>query len=159
MVDTKADLILHPIRIRIITELLRAEMSPQQLAKLLSDVPQATLYRHINKLEDANILEVISETPIRGTVEKVYGVVAGASRLSPDDIKTMSAEEHLHYFMTFAASLIGDFTRFIEQVEPDDPSVLSGAMQYSKALFYLSDDEALEINKAIAEMAQKAYEN
>lgn len=159
MSDSKADLILHPIRMRIITELMRAEMSPQQIAKQLPDIAQATLYRHINTLAQADILEVVSETPIRGTVEKVYRVVAGASRLSPDDIQNMSAEEHIHYFTTFAASLIGDFVRFVEHTPLDDPAIVSGNMTYSKAIFYLSDDEISEINTLLAEMVQKAFQN
>ncbi len=159
MNDSKADLILHPIRMRIITELMRAEMSPQQIAKQLPDIPQATLYRHINTLAESDILEIVSETPIRGTVEKVYRVVAGASRLSPDDIQSMSADEHIHYFTTFAASLIGDFVRFVEHTAPDDPAVINGNMSYSKASFYLSDEEASEISSMLTEAVQKAYKN
>ena len=159
MSDSKADIILHPIRMRIITELMHNDMTPQALAKLLPDIPQATLYRHINTLTESDILEVTSETPIRGTVEKVYRVVAGASRLTPDEIQAMSGEEHIHYFTTFAASLIGDFVRFVENTSQNDPDITRGNMSYSKALFHLSDNEALELNQAITKLVQEAITN
>ena len=159
MSNNKADILLHPIRIRIITELMRGDMSPQQVAKQLSDIPQATLYRHINTLFEANILEVVSETPIRGTVEKVYRVVSGAGRLTPGDIQNLSAEEHIQYFTTFATSLIGDFIRFVEHAEPDDPDVLKGNMSYSKSIFYLSDEEATALKTSITEALLAANQN
>lgn len=159
MSDSKADIILHPIRMRIITELMHQDMTPQQLAKQLPDIAQATLYRHINTLTENNILEVTSETPIRGTVEKVYRVIAGAGRLTPTEIQDMSADEHIHYFTTFAASLIGDFVRFVEKTPQDDSDIIKGNMSYSKAFFYLSDDEAEKLNQAVTELVQKALNN
>lgn len=159
MSNSKADIILHPIRMRIITELIRKDMTSQELAKYLPDIPQATLYRHIKTLTDNDVLEVISETPIRGTVEKVYGLIAGAGRLTPDEIQNMSADEHIHYFTTFAASLIGDFVRFVENTPQNDPDIMRNNMSYSKALFYLSDDEALELNQTITTLVQKALTN
>lgn len=159
MNQSKADILLHPIRIRIITELIRQDLSPQRLAKLLPDIPQATLYRHINTLAEADILEIVSETPIRGTVEKVYRMREGAGRLSPDEIQDLSAEEHVQYFTTFAASLIGDFTRFIENTDKDDPDILSGNLSYSKTLFYLSDEEVNRLRETIASALQAALKN
>jgi len=159
MSQSKVDLVLHPIRMRIITELMRQEMSPQQLAKQLPDIAQATLYRHINTLAENNILEIVSETQIRGTVEKVYRTATNAGRLSQDDIQNMSDEEHVRYFTTFAASLIGDFIRFVENASQNDPDVLSGNMSYSKAIFHLSEDEAAELKKTITDAFQKAYQN
>lgn len=42
---TKVDLLLHPVRLRVVQALLGQEMTPQQLVDALGDVPQATLYR------------------------------------------------------------------------------------------------------------------
>ncbi len=159
MSESKADIILHPIRMRIITELMNQDMTPQEISKQLPDIAQATLYRHINTLTENNILEVVSETPIRGTVEKVYSLIAGAGRLTPKEIQNMSGEEHIHYFTTFAASLIGDFVRFVENSSQDDPDVIRGNMSYSKAFFYLSEDEAQELNQAVTQLVQKALSN
>ena len=159
MSQSKVDLVLHPIRMRIITELMRQDMSPQQLAKQMPDIAQATLYRHINALADGNILEVVSETPIRGTVEKVYRVITGAGRLSQDEIQAMSSEEHVRYFTTFAASLIGDFIRFVENASQNNTGVIGGNVGYRKMIFHLSEEEATELRKTITDAFQKAYRN
>ena len=56
--NTKADLVLHPIRIRILMALAGEHRTSQQLADNLRDIPQATLYRHIARLAKAGIIEV-----------------------------------------------------------------------------------------------------
>ena len=54
MIETR-DLLLHPIRLRIVQALVGEPMTPLQLKDRLADVPQATLYRHINQLADVAI--------------------------------------------------------------------------------------------------------
>ena len=49
---TKVDLILHPIRMRILMALSGSQKTSQQLADDLRDVPQATLYRLVAELRD-----------------------------------------------------------------------------------------------------------
>ena len=59
MTSPSADLLLHPIRLRILVGLLGRPMTAQQLGEVLEDVPQATLYRQLNKLAQAGVLEVV----------------------------------------------------------------------------------------------------
>ena len=48
---TKAvNLILHPVRLRIIQTLVRRERNTQHIADTLPDVPVSSLYRHIRML-------------------------------------------------------------------------------------------------------------
>ena len=55
-----AELIFHPVRLRVIVALARSTpMTAQQLAEVLGDVPPATLYRHLNKLLVGGILRVV----------------------------------------------------------------------------------------------------
>ncbi|UHA58283.1 helix-turn-helix domain-containing protein [Metabacillus litoralis] len=73
--DSKAKLILHPVRMKIVQTLIGSkEYTVQQIAARLTDVPQATLYRHLNKLLEAEVLKVVKENQIRGTVEKIYAL-------------------------------------------------------------------------------------
>jgi DNA-binding transcriptional ArsR family regulator len=74
MVDSKVDLILHPIRMRIIMALAGERWTARQIAAALPDVAQATLYRHINALAEGGILRIVEERPVRGMVEKVYAL-------------------------------------------------------------------------------------
>ena len=65
------DLLLHPIRIRIIQALLDGSaLTTKQLKLQLTDVPSASLYRHVAMLADAGVLVVTGERPVRGQYKK-----------------------------------------------------------------------------------------
>ncbi|HYT79398.1 MAG TPA: helix-turn-helix domain-containing protein, partial [Actinomycetota bacterium] len=69
----RADLLLHPVRLRILKAFLgdRA-LTTSQLAAELDDVPAGSLYRHVALLTKAGILQVVAERRIRGAVERTY---------------------------------------------------------------------------------------
>ena len=57
---TTADLLLHPVRLRIVQAFLgdRA-LTTSDLAAELADIPPASLYRHVARLVDAGVLAVV----------------------------------------------------------------------------------------------------
>jgi len=66
---------LNPVRVRIIQELAaRQTMTATELCEKLSDVPRTTLYRHINTLLEYNLLVVVSEKKIRGSLERTLSL-------------------------------------------------------------------------------------
>lgn len=77
-----AEVVMNPIRQRIFQYFLLHETGTvKDLKKALSDIPNASLYRHIKILADHSILIVVGENRIRGTVESVY-------RLNKDALAT-----------------------------------------------------------------------
>src|SRR5581483_2682823 len=50
MPTTKAMLITHPVRARILTALMGRPLTTQQIAALLPDIPLPSLYRHVRTL-------------------------------------------------------------------------------------------------------------
>jgi predicted ArsR family transcriptional regulator len=136
--ESKADLILHPIRMQVIQALMTAgRLTPQQIAERLQTVPQATLYRHLNKLAAAGLITVAAERPNRGTVEKVYALAEAANPALLDGEKATPAE-HQRYFLSFIAKLLGDFGQYIgqEQARP-----MQDGLTYRQAHLQLSDQE------------------
>ena len=68
-----AEVVMNPVRQRIFQYfLLHKTGTVKELKKALPDVPNASLYRHINILSDYSILIVGGENRIRGTVESIY---------------------------------------------------------------------------------------
>ena len=68
-----AEVVMNPVRQRIFQYFLLHETgTAKELKKALPDIPNASLYRHINILADHSILMVVGENRIRGTVESVY---------------------------------------------------------------------------------------
>ncbi|HZK84591.1 MAG TPA: helix-turn-helix domain-containing protein [Desulfosporosinus sp.] len=142
MKDTKPDLILHPIRMKIILAFAGQHMTTQELAERLQDVPQATLYRHLGKLTKGGVLQIVEERPIRGTIEKVYALPDNNAILTVEDLAEASAEDHMRYFTQFVTSLIGDFGRYIGQ---ENPNYEADGIGYRQVPLNLTDEELKEM--------------
>jgi DNA-binding transcriptional ArsR family regulator len=113
----------------------------------LGDVPPATLYRHINRLSEAGVLELVAERRVRGTLEKVYTLGQQGASLDPQEFAALSREDHLRYFTTFVATLLDDFSRYVKNAQPFD--VLVDGVGYHKVPLELSDEEFAEVAKGI----------
>lgn len=139
MAASRADLILHPVRMRLLATLARRQLTARQLSELLPDVPQATLYHHLGTLTRAGLLRVVSERQVRGTIEKLYALADDHTTLSPADLANVSRDDHLRYFTMFVTTLLGDFARYLQQDAPID--LYADGAGYREIPFYLSDDE------------------
>ena len=143
----RADLILHPVRLRIIVAFARGRrLTPQQVAAVLPDVPQATLYRQIERLYRGGALAVAAERPVRGAVERTYVLAEGGASLSPDDLARSSREDHLGYFTAFAAGLVAQFEEYLERSEAD---LLKDGVGYRQVVLNLTDQEVSEMAVAL----------
>lgn len=81
MKDTYIDACLNPVRQRILQVLIeKKEASAVQILEVLTDIPRASLYRHIKILADAGVIEAVREVPKRGSVEKFYALAASTRR-------------------------------------------------------------------------------
>jgi hypothetical protein len=143
----RADLILHPVRLRIIVAFARGRrLTPQQVAALLPDVSQATLYRQIERLYRGGALAVAAERPVRGAVERTYVLAEGGASLSPDELAKSSREDHLGYFTAFAAGLVAQFEEYLERSEVD---LLKDGVGYRQVVLNLTDEEVSEMAVAL----------
>src|SRR3712207_9495280 len=75
-----ADLLLHPVRLRIVQAFLGDRtLTTADLRTELTDVPAATLYRHVGVLAEAGVLVVVGERGVRRAAERGYRLVAYAA--------------------------------------------------------------------------------
>lgn len=156
MKDTKAKLILHPVRMKIIQLLVNGKrMTVQKFAERMKDVPQATLYRQLNKLLEADLIQVVEEHQIRGTVEKVYALKEQTIH-SQEDILRLSKEEHLNLFFTFQAQLMGQYEKYLEQ---EDIDLIKDGVTYRVANVYVTDEEYRELITNMASLLKKVLSN
>lgn len=119
MATRRSDTLLHPVRLRIVLAAAGDEVTTAAIAERLPDVPQATLYRHIAKLADAGILEVVSERQARGAVEKTYRVNSDRASLGAPEAAGMSIEEHFEAFTTFTGALVEAYARYLNTSAAD----------------------------------------
>lgn len=134
-----ADLLLHPVRLRIVQAFLgdRA-LTTSQLSAELSDVPAASLYRHVARLVDAGVLQVVAERRVRGATERTYVLRLTAASIGPDEVAAMSADDHRQAFMAFVAGLLADADRYLQRGDVDP---LRDGVTYRIAGMWLDDDE------------------
>jgi hypothetical protein len=134
-----ADLLLHPVRLRIVQAFLgdRA-LTTSALRAELADIPGASLYRHVARLVDAGVLAIISERRVRGALERTYVLRLTAARIGPDQLAAMSADDHQQAFMAFVAGLLGDFDRYLTAGDID---LVRDGVSYRIAGLWLNDAE------------------
>ena len=154
----RQNIILHPVRLRILMTVAGREMTVQAIASQLPDVAQATLYRHVNTLAEAGILQVVAENPVRGTVEKVYALSdPSAAHLGPDDLVAASKDDHLRFFSAFVGMLTAHFARYLEASDAVD--FVADGVGYQTIPLYLSDAELQELTQKLNAVIGAYLEN
>ena len=137
------DLLLHPVRMRILQALFDADpLTTAQLRDRLPDIAPATMYRHVAVLADGGVLEV---------VEREAGARHGGAQLpgaqeqtlvNPAARAAMTHEDHRQAFTMFAASLMADFDRYLAH---DDADPVADGVVYRQAVVWLTEDEFAEM--------------
>ncbi len=147
-----ADLLLHPVRLRIIKAFLgdRA-LTTSQLAAELGDVPAGSLYRHVAKLTRAGVLQVVAERRVRGAVERTYTLRLLAAQIQPDEAKAMTPQDHTHAFLLYVAGLLADFDRYLAAGPPDP---VRDFASYRMAGMWLTDAEFVEFLRELVAVFQ-----
>ena len=152
-----ADLLLHPVRLRIIKAFLNDRaLTTTQLAAEIGDVPAGSLYRHVALLAKAGVLQVVAEQRVRGTVERTYTLRLLAAQIQPDEAAAMTAEEHARAFMAFVAGLLADFDRYLQAGPPD---LARDGVSYRVAAMWLTDAEYASFLRDIAAAVQPRLAN
>jgi DNA-binding transcriptional ArsR family regulator len=113
MATRRSDILLHPVRLRIVLATAGDEVTTADIAKRLPDIPQATLYRHVARLAAAGILDIASERQARGAVERTYRVNTTHASVDAYEAGEMSLDEHMQAFTTFAGILIETYGRYL----------------------------------------------
>jgi hypothetical protein len=152
-----ADLLLHPVRLRIVKAFLgdRA-LTTKQLAAELPDVPAGSIYRHVARLTEAGVLQVVAERRVRATTESTYTLRMYAAQMQPGEMAAMTMDEHASAFLAYVAGLLGDFDRYAA-TQPEDPAT-DGA-GYRVAAMWLTDAELAGYRRELAAISQPRLAN
>ncbi|WP_152366116.1 helix-turn-helix domain-containing protein [Microlunatus speluncae] len=145
MEESRADLVLHPIRWRIIQALMGRELTTSGLRERLADIPVTTLYRQVAILAEAEVLHVVAERRVRGTVERTYALrmerptISDSGELGPEQLRTA--------FTAYAAGLLADFERYLgrDRIDPE-----ADHLSFTQAALYLTEAELAELGAGMA---------
>jgi hypothetical protein len=146
-VPGSADLLLHPVRLRILQAFLgdRA-LTTSQLSAELADVPPASLYRHVARLVGGGVLQVVAERRVRGAVERTYVLRQVASRVRLNELAAMQTDELRAMFIAFIAGLLGDIDRYLTRGQPD---LIRDGVAFGIEGLWLSDAEFTEMMREL----------
>jgi hypothetical protein len=147
-----ADLLLHPLRLRIVQTFLGdRQLTTSQLFAEIGGIPPATLYRQVATLARAGVLTVVGERQVRGTVERTYALSVQDAQLTDEDLKNMTPEDHRHAFMAFLAGLLADVDRYIDAGAVD---LVADGAGYRTIGLWLTRDELTEMVTEIGAAVQ-----
>jgi hypothetical protein len=149
----KAELVIHPVRLRIIEAVQRQTLTTRQLAARLPDVPQATLYRQIKRLLEGEVLAVAGERLVNGIVEKAYSLREEAGHLSREEFAAIPPEDHTRYFSFFLGALMTRMDRYLQQETYD---TTAEGMTYFQVAMHLTDEEARQFRLDLLEFVGRA---
>jgi hypothetical protein len=150
---SSAELLLHPVRLRIVQVfLVDRELTTGQLREELPDIPTASLYRHVATLVEGDVLEVVAERKVRGTFERTYRLNHAKANVTGADAAGMDADAHRRAFMTFVASLLGDFDRYLTR---DGFDLARDGVGYRQVALNLSDAEFDEFATELGDVLRR----
>ena len=139
----KFKIVMHPVRIKIIAHInQKGEATTQEIAKLNGDIPPATLYRHISRLCNDGIIEVIKENKINGILEKVYRMKENPLAEFSKILATNNAEQLMNLFYSFTLMLLSDFQKYTAR---QNVNITEDGVGFNSAHLYLSDEELAEM--------------
>ena len=143
-----AKLILNPARLRILQNIrLHGSVRTSDIVKYLNDIPRATVYHHVKILEENNMIEVIKENRVRGTIEKVYAL--------KEYTTSMEGETFVALSTAFYVGLMQEMNEYFSRKEQDHKK---DNVFFSSALLYMSDNEYENLLKSIADLLKPYIE-
>lgn len=148
----KIDLIIHPVRLRILQTLAADSHTTQEIALLLPDVPKSSIYRHLKILLEGDLVEVAETQLVRGIQEKTYQL-SQTPHLGPDDMAGLTVESHMRYFTTYFMTVLKGFADYLEASEAENGKVdmLADRSGYTEVTFYATPEELNAFQGAINE--------
>ena len=142
----KEDLLLHPVRLRIILAAAGREVTAQQLASEMPDIPQATLYRNLNTLAAAGILVVVRERRVHNAIEKTYTLPTEDMLLTREDLEDAGPEDYIRLFTQYLGLQLGYYVRYIQQGDVD---FARDNVVFHMFPVYLSKEETQQMGEAV----------
>ncbi len=153
---TKVDLIMHPVRFRVLRTLATHMLTTQEIDERLPDVPKSSIYRHLKLLLDGEMIDVADTRLVNGIQEKVYRLVQ-RPYLSADDMTGLTADDHLRAFTTYAMILLQGFADYLATAG-EIPDLLADRVGYTEVSFWATEAEMdafqTAVNQAVLPLLQ-----
>lgn len=143
-----ADVVLHPVRLRIVQQLGGRNLTTGQLRSSMPDVTQATLYRHVASLIEADIITVVEERRVRGAVERTLALGSRMAHVDQDGLRKMSNAQLRSAFLVFLGDLSADFDRLVDS----DDAASRDFLGFGRGPIYANAEDLAAIQAGLNEL-------
>jgi DNA-binding HxlR family transcriptional regulator len=144
------DCITNPVKSQIILYIHeKGECTAKDILSSHEDIPQATLYRTLNRLVDNGILEVVAENKVRAVTEKVYALSKSFLNINESVIEQNDGEAYFKLFTNFTLALMREFQSYAEKPSINIAEDVSG---FSAVPIYATREEMIDIGKKFNEI-------
>ncbi|WP_442600808.1 helix-turn-helix domain-containing protein [Paenibacillus sp. KN14-4R] len=155
----KAEILMHPVRMRICQALIRNKdegLTPLEMVKIIKDIPQATLYRHIQVLLDAGVIRIIKEKKIRSVSQKYYVLNEAEMKLSTEEWKQVSNKKKLDYISYYQLSLLTQYQNYLTQIEEQKRT--EDQATFALVELKLADEQFMNFQNELNDLMLKYYQ-
>ena len=140
----------HPLRQRVLGLLTNAPYTNKQLADLLQVSPPR-LHFHVRELQAAGLIEIVSEQPKGGVIEKYYRAVARVVRLAPETKEAVRDEELMESTLEALRQEYIRASAFFEEGEIPE-------MRFAHELVRLPADRLARIQQLLDDVGREIYQ-
>ncbi len=135
------------------------QLTTQEIADRMPDVPKSSLYRHLKLLLDGSLVSLAETRLVNGIQEKVYQLEQ-LPLLGPEDMADLTADDHVRYFTTYVLTLLQDFAIYAFAAEEAQGAVdmMADTVGYREGRLYATPTELeaaiTAINQAVRPLVQ-----
>ncbi|MFA9376323.1 MAG: helix-turn-helix domain-containing protein [Lachnotalea sp.] len=137
-------LLINPVRIMIMQYLtVNESATTSEIIGSLKNVSRATVYNHIKILEENELISVVQENQIRGTIEKTFSINKNNNHRS--DYTSVSS--YLLYLMV-------DFQNYFENLQNE---MNKDMLFIDRSVMYLDDENFKKFFTEYEELCKKYF--
>ncbi|GHO47012.1 ArsR/SmtB family transcription factor [Ktedonospora formicarum] len=139
----------HPLRQRVLGLLTNAPYTNKQLAEMLQISPPR-MHFHVRELQSAGMIEIVSQKPKGGVIEKYYRAVARVVRLAPETKETARDQELVESTLE---ALRQEYIRASAYFQEPIPGT-----KFTHELVRLSEDRLARIQELLDAVGREIYQ-
>lgn len=139
IIEKLLECFVNPAKSSILLQLYtQKQMTAKELKAACPEIPHATLYRHLSKMVDDGILEVVQERKVRAVTEKTYGVKIDIDNFQgiPELLQQNRGDVFFQLYMQFSMQLAREFSEYCARqdidIVNDCASFFTGPVRASK---------------------------
>ncbi len=149
----KMEVLIHPIRMKIALALMDKKdegMTTLEIAKKLKDVSQATLYRHIQHMQDSNVIFVIRQEKVRSVMENYYALNENAIKIEEEDWDNAKDEDKIDFISYYQLFILQQYQSYLDFLKSEN--INKDLSTFSIMELNLTDEEFISFQDDLSKL-------